>query len=425
MGSLLESFSHFKHRKMMFHKNFVVYLTLITIALTNYTPSLVYANSTNANSTSKDYEYEYPDDNSNLTETRSVLPSVELEPKKEAYYCKYTEDYQICRRCPDIDDPACEKPNDPTDPCICDNIAVAIDIEDNDEKNTAFIGGPDCLQDDSQNPPYCYINEASTCSDKKIAPYPNGEKFNDLWHTTPIYESNEACKNKKKVEEGQYEKIGNEKILIGIKISTDFLLTEDGKPVKFTSFKNRKKRSPEGLDGEDDSAFDYDYYDMNDNMNDVNQDYKSCSQQCSARKNACGAWSYDAANRICYLHNVKSCCGQRSKHEKNGAFISGYVCKSCWSTYNDCPCSDAELQGIKVNGTAHSLGQGAEKTIFTSSAALLQVDEIKLNPDLCAWIPRYIERKRKWKNFKPRCSTSPGGCNNPLRCRPIKTVTGN
>ena len=30
---------------------------------------------------------------------------VDLEPKEEAYYCKYTEDYQICRRCPDIDDP--------------------------------------------------------------------------------------------------------------------------------------------------------------------------------------------------------------------------------------------------------------------------------------------------------------------------------
>ena len=51
------------------------------------------------------------------------------------------------------------------------------------------------------------------------------------------------------VEEGQYEKIGNEKILIGIKISTDFLLTKDGEPVKFTFFKNRKKRSPEGLEG--------------------------------------------------------------------------------------------------------------------------------------------------------------------------------
>ena len=51
------------------------------------------------------------------------------------------------------------------------------------------------------------------------------------------------------VEAVQYENIGNEKILIGIKISTDFLLTEDGKPVKFTSFKNRKKRSPEGLEG--------------------------------------------------------------------------------------------------------------------------------------------------------------------------------
>ena len=42
-----------------------------------------------------------------------------------------------------------------------------------------------------------FIDEASTCSDKKISPYPNGEKFNDLWHTTPVYESNEACKNKK------------------------------------------------------------------------------------------------------------------------------------------------------------------------------------------------------------------------------------
>ena len=57
--SLLEIFSHFIHRKMMFHKNLVVYLTLITIALTNYTQSLVYANST-----SEDYEYEYPDDKS-------------------------------------------------------------------------------------------------------------------------------------------------------------------------------------------------------------------------------------------------------------------------------------------------------------------------------------------------------------------------
>merc|ERR1712021_274933 len=121
MGSLLESFSHFKHRKMMSHKIFVVYLTLITIALTIYTKSSVYANSTNVNSTRKDFEdYQYTDNDSDRTETRSGLLSVDLEPRKEAYYCKYTEDYQICRRCPDIDDP---------------------DIGDNDEKNTAFIGG--------------------------------------------------------------------------------------------------------------------------------------------------------------------------------------------------------------------------------------------------------------------------------------------
>merc|ERR1712129_278640 len=129
----------------------------------------------------------------------------------------------------------------------------------------------------------------------------------------------------------------------------------------------------------------------NDNTNDVNQDYKSCSQQCSAR--------------ICHLHNMKSCCGQRSKHEKNGTFVSGYVCKACWSTYNDCPCNNSELQGIKVNGTAHSLGQGAEKTIFTSSAALLQVDETKLNPDLCAWIPRKKKNVEKFQTsvqYQPR-----------------------
>ena len=56
--SLLESFSHFKHRKMMFHKNVVVYLTLITIALSN-------ANSTNANSTREGFEdYQYTDNDS-------------------------------------------------------------------------------------------------------------------------------------------------------------------------------------------------------------------------------------------------------------------------------------------------------------------------------------------------------------------------
>ena len=36
---------------------------------------------------------------------------------------------------------ACEKPKDPSDPCICDNIAVAIDIEDNGKflNSDAFI----------------------------------------------------------------------------------------------------------------------------------------------------------------------------------------------------------------------------------------------------------------------------------------------
>ena len=67
---------------------------------------------------------------------------------------------------------------------------------------------------------------------------------------------------------------------------------------------------------------------------------------------------------------VKSCCGQRQKHEKNGNFVSGYACSFCWSTHNQCPCKLEDLQKeSNQNETAHSSGgEGAAKPVFASSA---------------------------------------------------------
>ena len=55
----------------------------------------------------------------------------------------------------------------------------------------------------------------------------------------------------------------------------------------------------------------------------------------------CGAWSFDNSEGKCYLHTVDGCCGQFGKKEANLDWISGYVCRQCWSTLSgtDCPCS--------------------------------------------------------------------------------------
>ena len=55
----------------------------------------------------------------------------------------------------------------------------------------------------------------------------------------------------------------------------------------------------------------------------------------------CGAWSFDNSKGKCYLHTIDGCCGQYGKREVNSDWISGYVCRQCWSTLRgtDCPCS--------------------------------------------------------------------------------------
>ena len=39
----------------------------------------------------------------------------------------------------------------------------------------------------------------------------------------------------------------------------------------------------------------------------------------------CGAWSFDAESKICYLHSVNSCCNQINKSIKAETFISGFL----------------------------------------------------------------------------------------------------
>ena len=77
--------------------------------------------------------------------------------------------------------------------------------------------------------------------------------------------------------EGSYAKTGNEKILVGVKITDDFLETEAGEKVQF-SFDTVEKRSTDEIynDGEYENYENYDF----DNQD---QNYMLCQQQCLVR----------------------------------------------------------------------------------------------------------------------------------------------
>ena len=46
-------------------------------------------------------------------------------------------------------------------------------------------------------------------------------------------------------------------------------------------------------------------------------------------------------------------------------FISGYICKQCWSTRNDCPCTLAERQQSVLDGKQISAGAKAKTVTST------------------------------------------------------------
>jgi len=186
---------------------------------------------------------------------------------------------------------------------------------------------------------------------------------------------------------------GNEDILVGFKITSDYLY--DGTEVvqlKDLPFKQDRKilSDPEYVPG-----------------------YIECKEQCTARKGICGAWSFDALNEICYIHNIDACCGQRTKREEELTFISGYNCPCCWSTYNECPCDLKERQECYSDATVHTAGAAGEVNTQSSSGVLLIGQKIKENRDLCACT--HVLIKKRWRCIQPKCNKSK--CQNPNRCR--------
>ena len=75
--------------------------------------------------------------------------------------------------------------------------------------------------------------------------------------------------------EGSYAKTGNEKILVGVKITDDFLETEAGEKVQF-AFGTVEKRS-------NDESYNESEYENYDDFDDQDQNYKVCQQQCLVR----------------------------------------------------------------------------------------------------------------------------------------------
>ena len=91
------------------------------------------------------------------------------------------------------------------------------------------------------------------------------------------------------------------------------------------------------------------------------------------RNGICGAWSFDALNEICYIHNIDACCGQRTKREEELTFISGYNCPCCWSTYNECPCDLKERLECSSDATVHTAGAAGEVNTQSSSVNTVMI----------------------------------------------------
>ena len=76
------------------------------------------------------------------------------------------------------------------------------------------------------------------------------------------------------------------------------------------------------------------------------------------RLGKCGSWSFNMNTKMCYLHESDACCNQLSKREFANEFMSGYNCPVCWSTKNDCPCSE----DIRLNNFFKRFTSGGKMT---------------------------------------------------------------
>ena len=286
------------------------------------------------------------------------------------WYCKKeVGKFEICRRCISLSDD-CE--NSPSQ-CKCENLKFA--------KNTIIrkpeiYGGPEQCQTDD---PFCYVSKNSKCKDKQYST--KNELIQNIWFNSDIYYSYKACNARK-----QDDKVGNEKVLKGVKIKRDYLKDENSKVWKIQL--------------------------------DPDADYTSCQETCESIKPQCGAWSFDTSNSNCYLHSVISCCGQFGKRQINPEWISGYSCNKCWSTKRrtDCPCSEEDRLT-----TVPQRGAGGVLPLHATSSGTLKVLIVKVAVNKCKCVLKKSKRGR-YRCRKPICK--PGGCQDRRRCRKPRRKSG-
>jgi len=307
---------------------------------------------------------------------------------EDGIFCKISKDnWEICRHCNDsgLDCHDLSHENE----CKCDGIKIA-------KKDTYELhGGKENCQKDGEG--WCFVrfSSESACTDlewvsdnERFTTDPNLIGTPNIWLTpgTEFAKSKEACKS-----EMQHD-TGNEEMLQDTRIITDFLR----------------------IGTIDDNGI----QELKENFTFIAESHEECKQECQTREQ-CGAWSYDSEEFLCYLHTVDACCGQFDKRESASGFVSGYICKSCWSTRGDCPCSAKDR--LEGTGTAHSSG-GAVAPHLTTSAGVSCIQETESGGvDVCATIPKKFRPEGPFRYIKPVCkdpTKNPcGKCEDETRCR--------
>jgi len=239
------------------------------------------------------------------------------------------QDYQICRKTSDAEGLDDRFEPDPqtgeTRTCTCERLVV----KDYTKKPFELRGGSDCKDG------YCFVSyEKSTCTDKEYDHF--SWNLVNFWFAKKEHavRSKEACEPQNRVQELDR---GNEELIPSKKINAAIMQTVEV------------------------------------------EDYEDCLNACRDRPGECGAWSYEAGK--CYLHDVDTCCNQRSKLNSSNTFISGFYCPVCWATQDECKdehCTHKE----RSNKNVQQVADGSQSTTGSASGRVGSVNRRRRRPKL-------------------------------------------
>merc|ERR1711935_65164 len=310
---------------------------------------------------------------------------------EDDFFCKMKKDnWQVCRKCNDTN-LTCDGVSLDNE-CKCDGIQIA------QKDSYELYGGKEHCKKEG----WCFVKftKEKVCSDQEWTS--DNERFttDPITPGTPyiwLKNKTEFAKSWKACESEEQHNIGNEEMLQDIRITTDFL--------QFGTIDNNGIEQLEG------------------NLTFDAESTEECRQECESRQQ-CGAWSYDSEMFLCHLHTVDGCCGQFDKREPAIGFTSGYICKSCWSTRGECPCSAEER--LPKDGTAQSgpqtTGTGAKvpKHVTSTGEVFISLTEDG-GEDLCKCVYRSFPKRLLPRCGKPVCkhpeNNPDGKCEDERRCR--------